>query len=414
MTQTLKLAASAAAVLSLFGCGAGAPEDTIARASSQGVRAQQAPAMPALDDNVRISAGLVNVAALHADGTVYTWGGNQYGQLGRAASATSAIPNLVRGLSSVVAIQSGGYHVAAIRTDGTLWTWGHNSYGQLGLPIGLSSVNATPQPVPGISRVVSVAAGYTHSAAITSNGALWGWGSLPGRNSKTPVRVDGLPAAVTQVSAGSDFNLTLGADGFAYAWGNNRSGQLGNGLYTTLGTTPSRVVNLAAAVAVSAGYAHALALSSDGQVWSWGSNSHGQLGTGSVSHNVARPVPGLPTALGGAAAIKAIIAGGRNSAVVYRDGSVWIWGSNAAGQLANGSTTSSPVPQRLNTLAGVAAVTVGENFVSVLKSDGTVYGIGANHMGQLGNNSFARSTVPVQVVGMSGSGYINLGASSAK
>ena len=414
MTQALKLAASAAAALSLFGCGAGAPEQTLVRTSSQGMRAMQATAMPALDDNVRISAGMLNVAALHADGTVYTWGGNQYGQLGRPAGTTSAIPNLVRGLSSVVALQAGAYHVAAIHTDGTLWTWGNNSYGQLGLPTGLSSVNATPQPVPGMSRVVSVAAGYSHSAAVTSNGALWGWGSLPGRNSKTPVRVDGLPVAVTKVSAGSDFNLALGADGFAYAWGNNRSGQLGNGLYTIQGNTPSRVVNLAGAVAVSAGYAHALALSGDGQVWAWGSNSNGQLGTGSASHNVARPVLGLPTALGGAAAIKAIIAGGRNSAVVYRDGSVWIWGSNASGQLGNGSTTSSPVPLRLNTLAGVAAVTVGDGFVSVLKSDGTVYGIGANHMGQLGNNAFTRSSVPVQVVGMSGGGYVNLGASSAK
>lgn len=414
MTQALKLAASAAAVFSLFGCGAGAPDDTIARASSQGTRALQAPAMPSLDDSVRISAGLNNVVALHADGTVYTWGGNQYGQLGRPASTTSAIPNLVPGLSSVVAVQSGGFHVAAIRTDGTLWTWGNNSYGQLGLPSGLSSVNATPQPVPGMSHVVSAAAGYVHSAAVTSNGALWGWGSLPGRNSKTPVRVDGLPVAATKVSAGYDFVLALGADGFAYAWGNNRSGQLGNGLYTTPGNIPSRVVNLAAAVAVSAGYAHALALSSDGQVWAWGSNANGQLGTGSASHNVARPVLGLPTPLGGAAAIKAIIAGGRNSAVVYRDGSVWIWGSNASGQLGNGSITPSQVPQRLNTLAGVAAVTVGDGFVSVLKSDGTVYGIGANHMGQLGNNTFARSSVPVQVVGTSGGAYINLGASRAK
>ena len=414
MTHAFKLAASAAAVLSLFGCGAGAPEETIARTSSQGTRALQEPAMPVLDDNVRISAGLVNVAALHADGTVYTWGGNQYGQLGRAASTTSPIPNLVRGLSSVVALQSGGYHVAAIRIDGTVWTWGNNTYGQLGLPTGLSSVNATPQPVPGMSRVVSVAAGYAHSAAVTSTGSLWGWGSMPGRNSKTPVRVDGLPAQVTKVRAGSDFNLALGADGFAYAWGSNRSGQLGNGQFTTVGSTPSRVVNLSNVVDISAGTAHALALSGDGQVWAWGSNANGQLGTGGASENVARPVPGLPTALGGAAAIKAIIAGGRNSAVVYRDGSVWIWGSNASGQLGTGSTITSTVPQRLNALAGVAALTVGENFVSVLKSDGTVYSIGANHVGQLGNNSLARSAVPVQVVGMSGGGYINLGASAAK
>ena len=304
--------------------------------------------------------------------------------------------------------------MAAIRTDGTVWTWGNNTYGQLGHAGGLSSVKATPLQVSGLSNVKSVAAGYVHSAAVTAAGAVWGWGSMPGRSSSVPVRISGIPVPVTRISAGSDFSIAVGSDGYAYAWGGNRSGQTGTGVRSSQVKDPVRVVGLTNALAISAGAAHALALRADGTVWAWGGNEHGQLGTGNADNTLARPVLGLPTPLAGASTVKAVIAGARNSAVVYRDGSVWIWGSNSNGQLGNGSTAPSSTPLLLNTLAGVAAVTVGDAFVSVLKTDGTVFSMGANSFGQLGNNTTTRSSVPVQVVGLSGAGYVNLGASGAR
>ncbi len=414
MTPSFKPVACIAAALFLTGCGSDAPDATLGSATSQGTRAAYTlPAMTALDDEVRLSSGREAMAGLHPDGTVYTWGSNQYGQLGQEHGASSLAPVMVQGLSSIIAVESGGYHVAAISTDGSVWTWGNNTYGQLGFDAGLSRVNSTPTLVRGVTNVTAIAAGYAHTAALTRDGALWGWGSMPGHVSATPVRVQGVPVAVKKVSAGNDFILALGVDDAVYAWGGNGSGQLGNGQQGAAVIEPIRVAGLSQVLAISAGNSHALALRADGTIWAWGGNHHGQLGTDANDTRLPQPVRGLPTPLAGASAVKTIVAGERNSAVVYRDGSVWIWGSNSQGQFGNSTTSGSSVPVRINGAGGMAAVSVGDGFVSVLLSDGRVFGMGANQAGQLGNNSMDASLVQVQVVGLSAVGHLSLGASAA-
>ena len=402
--HTLTLAAAAALILSA--CGGNPAEPSLTRADSGGGRL--VVGMSPVQDGARMAASRDAVGALHADGTVFAWGSNQYGQLGRVGIASSATPVMVAGLSSIKEVRAGGYHMAAIRQDGTVWTWGNNSYGQLGVG-GLSAVVASARMVPGLSDVKSVAAGYAHTVAVNNGGLVWGWGSYPGRNSTSPLRISGLPGTIRSVAAGFDFNLALAGDGAVYSWGGNDYGQLGNGARSSA-YFPVRVYGLDKVAALSAGFAHTLALREDGSVWAWGSNADGQLGAPSGDAILARPVAGLPTPIGGLAAVKALVAGARNSAVVYADGSVWIWGNNANGQLGDGSLLSSSAPQRLNSLPGVAAITIGEGFVSILKSDGTVYGIGANNFGKLGNNTTVPSRLPVQVVGLSGVGYLSLGA----
>jgi alpha-tubulin suppressor-like RCC1 family protein len=365
-----------------------------------------------LDDADRLSAGATHVVGLNANGTVFAWGGNAYGQLGDGTRVNSAVPVQVTGLSAVRAVQAGSQHTIALRTDGTVWGWGVNYWGQLGRGT-YDAGSIVPVMVKGMSNVKAISAGQTHTGVVTTSGTVWGWGVLPGRVSAVPMQVTTLQDVRTIV-AGNDFNLAIKEDGTVWGWGGNGYGQLGMGKRSDVVANPVQVSGLDQVVSVSAGFVHAMALRKDGTVWSWGSDSYGVLGSKNGKPNVPQLVQGLPTPVNGASGVKAIAAGTYNSAVLYADGSVWAWGDNGAGQLGNGGTTSASAPVRINSVTDVVGLTIGDGFVSLLTRSGAVYSIGANTAGQLGNNTVSGAKVPVQVVGLSGVGYLSLGKSSSK
>jgi len=146
---------------------------------------------------------------------------------------------------------------------------------------------------------------------------------------------------------------------------------------------------------VSAGGAHTLALKADGTVWAWGSNAAGQLGTGGTSASLV-PVP-----VAGLSDVTEIARGENHTLALTIDGTVWAWGFNSSGQLGNNSTTVSLVPVPVAGLGNVVAVSGGQNHTLALKADGTVWSWGANSWGQLGNGSTLSSSVPVPVAGLS-------------
>jgi alpha-tubulin suppressor-like RCC1 family protein len=154
--------------------------------------------------------------------------------------------------------------------------------------------------------------------------------------------------------------------------------------------------------AIAAGGEHSLALKSDGTVVAWGDNSSGQLGNGTATTG------SLPVAVSGLSRVGvAAIAAGRDHSLALRsDGTVVAWGYNYSGQLGNGNTTESQVPVAVFGLsgAGVTAIAGGGDHSLALKSDGTVVAWGYNYSGQLGNNSAIDSHVPVSVVGLGGAG----------
>ena len=123
---------------------------------------------------VSASAGADFTVALKADGTLWTWGGNDEGQLGTGTTEGSATP--VQVLDQVTAVVAGDYHVAALRTDGTLWMWGSNIDGQLGTGQATEVLQTQPVQVPLNGAVLAVAAGTGHTVAILEDGSLWVWG----------------------------------------------------------------------------------------------------------------------------------------------------------------------------------------------------------------------------------------------
>lgn len=196
---------------------------------------------------------------------------------------------------------------------------------------------------------------------------------------------------ITDVAAGCQFSLGLQSNGRVWAWGQNASGQLGDG--SIIGhTTPAPVPGLSGVVGIGAGCFHAVAVKSDGTVWEWGSTNGAHVPTRVPS------ITGVVAVAGGGAA-----GGGYDYSIALKnDGTVWAWGSNAFGKLGNGTTIDSAIPVQVIGLSGItkiSAAALAEHSLA-LKNDGTVWAWGRNNRGEIGNGTGGTGQyqlTPVQV-----------------
>lgn len=290
--------------------------------------------IPDLDQFIMISAGAEQSLGLKADGTVWAWGIDSY--TGQVRPLTQ-----VQGLNNIVSISSGLRHYLALKADGTLWAWGNNSFGTLG--DGTAIDRLTPVKVQGLAPVMSMAAGYYNSIALCEDGTVWVWGSSARGilgyhesdvtyNQLTPLKIAGLEG-ITQIDIQYHHAVALGMDGKVWTWGLNDSGQLGNGGVGLDRAMPQPVDNLSNIIKISTSWNHTLALSSEGEVWSWGSNDSGQVGDG--TNDDKKLIPVRSAHLEG---IRDVEAGIGYSLAVKRNGSLWSWGNNNHGQLGTGDT----------------------------------------------------------------------------
>jgi len=311
-------------------------------------------------DIVSIATASCHTLALRSDGTVWACGGNDKGQLGIGSADNDAHPGLsqVAGLADVVAVAASGGSSYALKSDGTVWAWGDNTYGQLG--DGTTVERDTPVLVSGLSGITAIAAGGGHSMALNSGGAVWAWGdngkgqlgdgTTTDRHS--PVPLSGFGGVVTAIACGYAHSVALKSDGTVITWGANGAGQLGDGTATDR-LSPVQAAGLSGVTAVSAGHDHTAALKSDGKVMAWGANGSGQLGDGTTT---GRGAPVQVAGLGGATAVSC---GDYHTAALTSDGTVLAWGANGAGQLGDGGTTDSATAVQVNGLGVMVAVTAG-------------------------------------------------------
>ena len=318
----------------------------------------------------KVAISLETTLALSTGGRIFAWGRNKHGELGNNSTKNSCLPvavdtSGVLANQRVVDIAVGEHHfAAAVTAAGEVVTWGRNNWGQLGVQA------VEERHVPGYvysegelkgKKIISVSAGGNYLLVLSADGHIYGWGHNTfgqlgcGTTSDSvflPVAVDtsgGLRGKkVVQISAGVSFSLALTADGKVYAWGDNYYGQLGNGTNTRSSIpvevgASSRMANKKI-VAIAAGGFHSLALASDGSLFAWGDNEYGQLGANSSAFSVNSPVLVDQSGVLKGKRIVAISAGDLHSLALSCDGSVFAWGLNEDGQLADGSNSDSFVP----------------------------------------------------------------------
>ncbi|WP_150958094.1 Ig-like domain-containing protein [Microbacterium testaceum] len=291
---------------------------------------------------------------------------------------------------------SGSLFSVALLEDGTVWAAGTNEAGQLG--DGTTTSRSSWAQVAGIADVTHILTGLGRVVVLRSDGTVWNWGRSSGTMgaviATSPVQVPQL-TSVTQIAhsygtarAEPGTSFALRSDGTLWAWGVNTTGNAGVGLGAPdLWNTPVRVSALGSAVVqVGAGRSHAGAVLSDGTVRTWGSNAYGQLADGTTTD---RGTPVAATGLTDAAVEFA--ANWANSFVRQADGSVRGCGYNDSdGELGNGLSTptlTSSFVALAGLSSGVTQISGTVNSGTVLLSDGTVRSWGWNLYGQLGDGT---------------------------
>jgi len=335
---------------------------------------------------VAVSAAQRHTCALLRGGGVACWGANGTGQLGDGGTANSYVAVATRGLHAATSVTTGIAHTCALTRAGGVRCWGMNASGELGA--GTRFRSSSPLRVTRMAGAVGLSAGGGHTCARTGAGAVSCWGANYARqlgnqsrlDSSTPVRISSLSSPAASVAAGDRHTCVVTKVAEVACWGANDGGQLGDG--SRRDRARARTVRALAgqSVRVSPGESHTCALSNAGSVRCWGENGSGQLGNGTfVGHPTPSAVVDLPEATD-------VSAGGRHTCAVARAGTVECWGANDWGQLGNGLRQARSRPQRVKGLAGAATVVAaGDNHTCALTEAGVVWCWGANDLGQLGS-----------------------------
>lgn len=288
-----------------------------------------------------VAAGYNFSLALRYNGTVSAWGNGVYDT-----------PTEVPGISGVIAIAAGQLDCLALTGDGIVYQW---------------SLGATPTQVNGLNGIVAIAAGGNHDLALTRTGDVWSWGDNyygqlgngTTNSSQTPQKVSGLQDIV-DIAAGVSHSLAVDFSGNVYAWGGNDNYQLGAENIKGSNLRPALVPTVKKAAQVAAGNGSSMALTTDGKVYTWGYGEYGQLGSGRAE--IAKADPAQVSRFG-SGSISSIACGSYHNLCVTSSGDLYVWGRNRDGQLGTGKTENSNSPTRVSGISKVMTDTTYDSCV---------------------------------------------------
>jgi len=408
---------------------------------------------------VFVACGEAHSACITDAGELYTWGGGSYGRLGHGEESDVFNPVKVEALnrSQVIVVSLGVFHSCCLLKDGSMFVWGGGQYGKLGL--NGTDNELSPQKIPAAAfegdPVVQVFAGSSHTVAVCKGGAIYSWGdSVKGKlgqgqlNRYTAPKRIHLPRSmqfmritpsligskgvdiggsgedpslvqrsldlssnsICAVSVGAKHSMALTFDGALFAWGGNEFGQIGVGSREDVrtpvrvkidGSTRHRVIGMAA------GVHHSLCCITQGDVFAWGRGNEAQIGTGST---ITETLPVLVQSLQGQR-IVSVYGAEAHSAALSDDGRLFTWGDPDMGKLGHGrsltdsdskfDTVSLPrVVKGCLANRKVVQVSLGTSHSGCIDSFGKVYTWGAGWQGKLGLGNTDNQYLPQPVVSL--------------
>ena len=349
--------------------------------------------------------------------SVVVFGAGAFGQLGNGSEHEVIRPTLLPGLSAlrVCAAACGDFHSAVVTADGEIFTFGIGEYGVLGH--GNDERSVRPRRVDALvgEHVASVSCGWRHTACLTQNGGLFTWGhggygqlghggyihfALPLRLQSPRLpgscrRKSNSPSSWQQVSCGWRHTAALAEGGVASTWGDGEHLQLGHG--DRLGQPRPRLLDAFTSDALrqlECGSHHTAAISSVGQLYTWGAGSFGQLGHGE------RRAEAVPRLVVGLAALEVTrVACGGHTCVLTAHGEMFTFGNGKHGQLGHGHCRVEASPRSVQALRDtrVLGIACGDFHSLALTADGCVYTWGAGGFGELGHGNLSHENKPRQL-----------------
>ena len=350
-----------------------------------------------MEDVVYVSAGDAHSMAIKSDGTLWGWGSNHAGRLGNGTTTHSYSPIFV--MDNVTAVLAKDNTTAALRTDNSLWAWGGGRSTINIFALDVSTNRYSPEHI--IDDVVYISGGRRTLFAVRKDGSIWSSGELrlggqrPGWNDEADFSP--LYYGVLTVSIRQQHALALRYDGTVWAWGSNAAGQRGDGT-SGLGnwnSQPAQVLD--DVVSISAGRIFSMAIRSDGSLWAWGANHHGQLGDDTT---VSRTTPTMVIPLTPRVpetGVVAVSAASHHTMAIMADGTLWAWGFNNTGQFGNGTTTNRSTPVQVGQITSWESIAAGTSHSAGIRSTDSLWAWGDGTHGQLGNRANHGAAWPVAV-----------------
>ena len=339
-----------------------------------------------------IATGLSHTVGIMSDGTLWAWGGNDFGQLGDGTRTARRTPVQIGTDNNWQSVSAGTLHTMAIKTNGTLWGWGINGNSRLG--DGTTNDRIFPAQVNAATNWKSVCAGDTNTLAIKTDGTLWAWGyngyaqfgDGTMNNRSTPYQI-GTATNWQSVDTGNLHTLAIKTNGTLWAWGTNTYGQVGDGT-TAVRYSPVQIGTETNWKSIAAGANHSVALKTNGVLYTWGHNQWGQLGDyTNVSKSAPAPIFDQVQNIG---------AGSDHTVGTTTYGNRFYTGINTFGQLGDG-TTSNRNGIEVTNFNNYRMIVTGFNHTVALHTDGSIAVCGANGQGQFGNGATTNSSTMVAI-----------------